>query len=141
MINIDTSDRKEQRKFGVVMAVAFVLLGVLRMGVHYVRFGETGGYPWILAYIAAPFLVLGMFTPGLLRPVFVAWMKFALAINWIVTRVALTVVFFALIVPTRGILILLRKDPLNRAWAPEAESYWEEPEEQPEGLDRYRNQF
>ena len=46
-----------------------------------------------------------------------------------------------MIVPTSIILRLAKKDPMNRAWDPNAASYWEEPEEQPREFERYFNQF
>ena len=39
------------------------------------------------------------------------------------------------------IMRMAGKDPLKRAWNPEATTYWEDPEEQPAELERYFNQF
>ena len=134
-MNIDTRDRKEQRKFGIVMAVAITVLGLIRWALH-------GGPPPVGFFaVAGVFLVFCLILPSLLRPVLVVWLKFSLAMNWVMTRVLLTLAFFTLIVPTRLILILARKDLLNRAWDPQAQSYWEDAEEQPEELERYLNQF
>ena len=135
-MHIDTSSRKEQRKFGLVMAVAITAIGLFRWWLH-----GYGPLPMRFFYVAAAFLVLGVIAPQLLRPVFIVWMKFSLAMNWVMTRVLLTVAFFLLILPTRLILIVARKDVLNRSWDPEAASYWEEAEDQPKEFDRYLNQF
>jgi len=135
-MDIDTSDKKELRKFGLVMAVAILVLALIRWALH-----GFHAWPWYFTYVAIAFGVLGLAAPRLLQPVFWAWMKFALAINWVMTHLLLTLAFFLLILPTRIILRLVGNDPLNRAWDPEALSYWDEPEEQPEEFDRYLNQF
>lgn len=142
MIDIDTRDRGEQRKFGITMAIAIAILGLIRWGIGYLLHPETvGGYPVGFLVVAAPFLVLGLAAPGILRPLFDWWLKLALVLNWIMTRVALTLAWFLLFLPTRAILVVLRKRLLQREWLPEAETYWEEPEAQPEEIEKYRHQF
>jgi hypothetical protein len=135
-MNIDTYSKTEQRKFGVVMAVAIAVLGLIRYALH--GFEHLPVWFFVTAII---FLVLGLSVPQALRPVLVVWIKFSLVLNWFMTRLLLSVAFLAMIVPARFILFLRRKDPLKRAWEPERESYWEEPEEQPTETDRYFNQF
>lgn len=133
-MNPNTSDRKSQRQFGLVMAAALTVIALARWALH----GDTG--PWLFAG-AAVLLVLGLVAPGTLRPLFWAWMQFALALNWVVTRILLTIAFFALITPTRLVLRLLGKDTLHRAIDPHAPSYWEPAEEQPSDPEAYRRQF
>lgn len=138
MIHIDTSDRGEQRKFGIVMAAAISVLGGLRWIFH--GFDLAAWPKWFLV-VAAVFLVLGLAAPKLLQPVFKVWMKFALVVNVVMTHVVLTAAFFLLIVPMRILVRIFAEDPLKRAMLPPGETYWEEPEEQPADVNRYRNQF
>ncbi|OQB35004.1 MAG: hypothetical protein BWY09_02474 [Candidatus Hydrogenedentes bacterium ADurb.Bin179] len=140
MIDIDTSSKTEQRKFGLVMAAAFAILGLLRTAIRFALHGTFANPAWFFV-VAAPFLVLGLLWPKGLKPLFVVWIKLALVLNWIVTHVLLTVVFFLIIVPMGILMRLFSDDPLKRKWLPQANSYWEEPEEQPEAFDRYLNQF
>jgi len=135
-MDVDISDKKELRKFGLVMAVAILVLALIRWALH-----GFHAWPWYFTYVAIAFAGLGLVAPRALQPVFWLWMKFALAINWVMTHLILTLAFFLLIVPTRIALRLFAGDPLKRAWDPEALSYWEEPEEQPEEFERYLNQF
>ena len=135
-MNVDISDKKQQRNFGIVMAVAISVVGLIRWAIH--RFDHL---PLWFFYVAAAFLVLGVVAPRVLQPVLYVWLKFSLALNWVMTRVLLTLAFFLIILPSRVMLGLARKDPLNRAWNPQAPSYWEEPEEQPAEFERYLNQF
>ncbi len=134
-MNIDTSDKKQQRNFGIVMAVAITALGLIRWALH------REAAPLCFFYVAAAFLSVGLVAPRALRPVLAAWLKFAIMLNWTVTHVLLTAAFFGMIVPTRVIIRLFGNDPLNRTWDAEASTYWEEPEEQPAEFERYLNQF
>lgn len=136
MIDIDTSSKKEQRKFGLVMAAAIVVLGLLRYALH--GFSQ---FPLWFFVVAAIFAGFGLLWPRGLKPVFIGWIKFALVLNWIVTHLLLTIVYFLIIVPMGIVMRLFSEDPLKRKWLPKNESYWEMPEEQPEDFERYRNQF
>lgn len=136
--NLDTSDRTEQRKFGLVIAAAFLIVGTLRWGLHGFAMDEL---PLKLYALAVLFFVPGLFFPPVLKPVFIVWIKFAIVLNWVMTRVILTVAFVFMITPTRVIISLFGNDPLKRAWLPDAETYWEEPDPQPDNPAGYRNQF
>ena len=92
-------------------------------------------------YVVAVFLALGLLAPRVLQPVPVVWLKFAIAVNWIMTHLLLTVAFLGIITSTRVILRLRGKDPLNRAWTPKAPTYWAKPDEQPTEFQRYFNWF
>jgi len=136
LIDIDTSDKKEQRKFGLVMGAAIALLGGARYALH--------GFETVPAnffIVAGVFAALGLVAPKALQPVFVAWMKLALVLNWVMTRVFLAFAFYCVITPTRFFVTLFGEDPLKRAYLPESESYWEEPDDQPDDLASYKNQF
>lgn len=136
MIDIDTSSKTEQRKFGVLMAVAIAALGLIRWAWH-----GFGHFPTYFIVVAAVFLLLGLAAPRALKPVFIAWMKFAIGINWVMTHLFLSLAFYGMFAPVRVILHFFSDDPLKRQWLPPDQSYWEAPEEQPKEFDRYRNQF
>jgi hypothetical protein len=137
MVKPDTSSRVEQRKFGLVMAAAFCLLGLLRWAIHH-----FSAFPVWFFVVAAVFGAFGLVAPRVLQPVFVVWMKLAEALNWFMTRVFLTVAWWLIITPTGLIMRLGRKeDPLKRVWLPADASYWESAEEMGEGIDSFKNQF
>ncbi len=133
-MDLDTSSRKEQRKFGLGMAAIIVAFTLVHGWFH----GALAVWPF---YAALAFFIPGLVAPFLLRPVFVVWMKIALALNWVMTRLLLSLVFILMITPTRVFIKYFREDPLKRGWDSEAGTYWEEPERQPEELDEYRRQF
>ena len=136
MLDIDTSSRTEQRKFGLVMAAAIVVLGLIRYALH-----GFAHFPLYFFAVAAVFAFFGLVWPRALKPVFVVWIKFALLLNWLVTHVMLTIIYWLVIAPMGIVMRLFSDDPLKRAWQPSAASYWEEPEEQPSDIERWRNQF
>ncbi|HOQ90210.1 MAG TPA: SxtJ family membrane protein [Candidatus Hydrogenedentes bacterium] len=139
MIDIDTSSRSEQRKFGLVMAAAIAALGFLRSAWHHGLWHMA--MPWGFLAVAAVFAGLGLAAPGLLRPVLVVWIRFAEALNWLVTRILLTVVFVFLLTPM-GIWSRLRgHDPLKRGFLPPDQSYWEPPEAVDTSLEGFRKQY
>ncbi len=135
-IDIDTSDKKEQRKFGLLMAAAIMALGLIRWAFH-----GFSGFPVYFFIVASVFLLLGLLLPFTLKRVFDVWLRFAVVLNWFMTRLFLTVAFYMLIVPIGIIFRLFGEDPMKRKWKPESDSYWEEPEDQPSDFNRYRKMF
>ncbi len=126
--------RTDLRNFGLLMFAAFTVIGCLRWWLK-------GHVPSILFTVAIAFLVLGLTVPGLLKPIYRAWMKFALALNWVMTRVLLTIAFYGMITPVAIIYRLVSGDPLKRKWDPSAATYWEDPDDQPREIEAYKNQF
>ncbi len=136
MQHIDTSSRTEQRKFGLVMGAAVAVLGTVHWWWH-----GFAGFPTVWYSVAAALAVLGLVLPRVLQPFFVGWLKFAVVVNFIMTRLLLALAFYLLFTPTALILRVRGHDPLKRAWLPDADTYWEPAEEQPADFERYRNMY
>ncbi|MBI1318651.1 MAG: hypothetical protein GC168_06850 [Candidatus Hydrogenedens sp.] len=136
MMHIDTSDRTEQRKFGVVVGIAFLLLGLFRWWRH-----DFESVPYVFFSLGSVLVVLGIVAPPLLKPAFIAWMKLAVVLNWIMTRVFLTVAFFIMITPARYMVQWFGDDPLKRNMLPETDTYWEDVEHQPKDLETFKQMF
>lgn len=100
--------RAELRKFGVTMAIAFVVIFGLFL-------------PWIFSFgiprwpyiVAALMGVPALVAPGLLRPVFRIWMWAAHKIGAFNARVLLTIVFYLVIAPIGLIRRIAGADPLG----------------------------
>ena len=119
-------DVNDLRKFGRVMAgaLAVVTLVVLwRSG-----WSQT---PWVegLGITAALFLAFSIVWPNALAPLEWAWMKLAMVLNYVMTRVLLSLVFFLAVTPIGLIFKLLGKDLLGKRFDPKAYTYWVTPEE------------
>ena len=116
------------------MAAAIIVVTLI----HWLIRGHLVTWPF---YISGAFAVLGLVAPMLLKPIFVVWIKFSLVLNWIVTRLMLSIIFYLMITPTGWIMRIFSDDPLKRRFDADAETYWEEPEDQPEDPARYENMF
>jgi hypothetical protein len=141
MIDIDTSNKREQRNFGLVMAGAILLLGFIRWGLHWRGADSVPAMPYYYMAVSAAFIVLALLTPALLKPLFVVWIAFANVLNWMVTHIILSLVFFLTVLPIGILMRVFGKAPLERTLDHEASTYWEDAENQWEDVDRYTKQF
>jgi len=108
----------ELRKFGLVMAVPLAAIAAF--------VAWKGGEGWVWPGGAAALFVASALTfPPVLRPVEWAWMKLALLLSAVMTRVILTVAFFVVLTPFALVVKLLRKDLLGLRFDPDRRSYWD----------------
>jgi len=130
-----TPDRKTLREFS---EAALFALGMVAAPLAYFR-----GQPrlastcWLLAVAAR---LLGLVRPGWLRLPFLALTLATWPIGWLVSRVALALLYFLVFTPIALTFRLLGRDALNRKFDPEAPTYWEsyKPDR---GLERYLRPF
>jgi len=136
----DVPDKKsgrtgELRKYGIVMAVALAAIGGL-------LFWRGKNHHLIFFALAAVFLVAGLAVPGLLGPVYKAWMTLARMMGWVMTRVILTVSFLVVLVPLGLFLRLCGKDLLDVRFKTAGQgSYWKEKNPENAGKRDYEKQF
>ena len=107
------SERSTGLVFAGVCAIAAVLLR-----------GDTSLMAGLLVG-SGVFAGLALLKPELLAPLNVAWFKFALLLNRVVSPVVMLALFLMVIVPF-GLVMQLLRDPLQRARVPSRErtSYW-----------------
>lgn len=135
-LKIDYKDKKEQRKFGLLVGVVFIIIGTIRWAIH-----SFVGIPYIWWGIGGVLIILGAIFPKILQPLFFLWIKLAEALNWLMTRLFLIIAFYLVITPTGILYRLLKGDPLNRQWLSKDKTYWDEVEAQPENIEEFRRQF
>lgn len=109
--------KKEWRKFGLTMAIAFTLFATLFF------WREKAAAPW-LAGFALLFGALTLLWPAALAPIQIVWMKFAEALGWIMNRLILSLTYFIIMTPMNLLLRLLRKDILALKFDADSASYW-----------------
>jgi hypothetical protein len=119
--------KKNLRNFGLLMAALFAVLGAVPFYRNGYSFTGSVVVFWISA---AHFLGFSLLLPFPLRPLYFLWMSLAFALNFVMTRVILTIFYFILLAPI-GLIMRFFRDPLHRAWDREAKSYWIERKEQP----------
>jgi Saxitoxin biosynthesis operon protein SxtJ len=108
---------KEVRKFGLLFAALGVLVGA------YMAWKGIRSL-WIPFGLAGIFLLTGLAIPRMLRPFYVAWMRFASILAWINTRVLLSAFFFLVLTPIGLVMRLMGKDLLDKKIDRSAKSYW-----------------
>ena len=113
-------EKKDIRNFGLFLTALFGVIG----GISFWKQGNAWPYLWGVAGYA---FITCLFIKPLLRPVFKAAMWLGMKINWVMTRIILTVFFFIVLAPTGILTRLLGKDLLKRKFDPNAESYWQQP--------------
>lgn len=111
-------DKKELRKFGIVVTIGLVLVGLLA---QFAFNNPTGAWA---AYIGAALLGLPALTgTAVALPGYRLWMGIAFVMGNILNRVLLTLIYFFLFTPLGWVRRACRKDPLQLC-RPNTNSYW-----------------
>jgi ABC-type branched-subunit amino acid transport system permease subunit len=105
------------RAFGFVFGAFFALVGL------YPLIKSSPVRLWALG-LAALFVVAALIRPRWLAPLNKLWTRLGLALNRVVSPVALFLVYCLAIVPTGLLLRAFRKDPLRLRIDPDAKTYW-----------------
>ena len=125
--------REGLRKFGLAMSAAFVVIAfiiTLRR-----RFD-----PLPFVSVSMGFLIFSLLLPVVLKPFYIIWMKFALILSWINTRLILAIIFYLVFTPV-GLLIRLFTSLLDMKIEKNRESYWIRKEEIKFKPSVYEHQF
>lgn len=126
------ADTKELRNFGLVTgAMVVVFFGLL---LPWIWNGSWPVWPWVVAIVLGAW---GLLLPSTLGPVYRAWMKFALVLGWINTRIILGFIFFVIFLPVGLVIRIVSRDPMMRKFVPDATSYRVESKQPaPENLEK-----
>ena len=134
-ISLQRASKSQLRSFAWVMGPFAIVLAVASW---YFKFFLGMQIFSILALI---FIVVGIFVPILLQPVYVVWMLFARMLAFINTHLVLAFIFYTLFTVIGLFLRLYRKDPLDRELKNDLVSYWYRPEHKELPRDHYERQF
>ncbi len=117
-------DRNPPRRTLRQFAGGLPVLGLILMALLGFKFQlwALGGGLFALLFFAG---LTGFFRPSFIRPVFVGWMIAVFPIHWLVSHLILGFIFFGVMMPIGLLLRVMRRDPLDRRWDPEAETYWQ----------------
>jgi hypothetical protein len=109
--------KPELRKFGLTIGIFLLLIA------GFLFWKQRPSFPYF-ACIAGGFALIGLIMPILLKPIYKAWMSFAVVMGFIMTRVILTVLYFGMFTPIALLTKLLGKDLLDERWNKSATTYW-----------------
>jgi hypothetical protein len=136
MIPINWSpDRKTLNEFSEAGMFA---LGMVAAPLAYFR-----GHTWLAATfwgLGVALRLVGLVHPSTIRPVFLGLTLATWPIGWVVSKVALGLLYFLVFTPIALVFRLVGRDALQRSADRDAKSYWE-PYRPNRGLDRYLRPF
>jgi len=127
------SGKKELREFGLTMGVILVILG----GVALWRGRPT--YPYLFG-CGALFAAAGLALPAALKPLQKAWMAFGIMLGFVMSRVVLAILFYAVITPIGLATKIFGMDVLDQRIDKKANTYWKDRAEV-KTKESYENQY
>jgi len=114
--NLEVSPRK-LREFGLLIG------GIVLAFAGFAIWRGKGYYPYLLG-IGIPLVILGAGWPQWLKALYRAWMGLALLMGWVVSRILLTVLYYAVVTPIGLIARMTGKKFLDVTFPDRKESYW-----------------
>jgi len=106
-----------EKSFGIVFSIVFVLVGL-----HPLLFRENVIiWPLCVSFVI---LVLAYRFPNTLIFPNKMWFKLGLTMGSIIAPIVMLIVYISTLVPIGLLMKLIGKDPLNRKFDSETESYW-----------------
>lgn len=101
------------------MAIAFGIIGLIPAWKDH----------WTISYVfwgisVILFLLPALIYPMSLRPIHKYWMKFAIAVGWFNSRLILSLMFYLVFTPVALFMKLIGRDPLERRYVKESDTYW-----------------
>ena len=130
-----TPDRKTLVEFSEAGLFA---LGMVAAPLAYFR-----GHPWLAAgfwLLAVAGRLVGLLRPEWLKPAFLGLTLATWPIGWVVSKVALGLLYFTVFTPIAWAFRMMGRDALQRSIDREAKTYWE-PYRPNRGLERYLRPF
>jgi multisubunit Na+/H+ antiporter MnhG subunit len=128
------ASRRDLRKFGVTVGLAFLVLGAVS------RWRDHELAPRVLWTLGMLLLVPGVLAPSLLGPVQRVWMRAAEAMGSFNTRIILGLLFYVVFTPVGAVMRFFR-DPMTRSLRDASTSHWVRRKVEPVDRTRYEQQF
>ncbi len=127
--------RRELFIFGALFALFFGLIG----GLIWWRF-QAPTVAYVLWSVAAFITILFYAVRPIRKPIYLAWIHLAFPIGWVISHVAMALIYYLVFTPIGLIMRLFGRDPMERRFDRGAETYWtpHQPGEEPA---RYFRQF
>jgi hypothetical protein len=129
------SETREARRFALILAIALAVLAGLALWRHH-----TTRAAWFAGAGAAIGLMSVAVFP-LWLVLFRQWMKLALVLSWVMTRVILSVFFFVVLTPVGLVMRALGKAPLDLRWKDGKATYWIEKTSPESTIERYEKGY
>jgi hypothetical protein len=129
-----------RRKFAKSWAIGFPIIAAVFAVLGLISGRGVPGWTLWLGAIGGALGVLLHLLPQIARPFYLAWYFLACCIGIVVSNALLIAFFYLVITPFGLVMRAFGRDPLKRAWDPDATSYWREAEKSVD-QERYFRQF
>ena len=111
-------DKKGLRQFGFTFGC--VIAGLFGLVIPWLFDLNYPYWPWVVLLV---FVAWALIAPTSIEPFYKLWMRFGLLLNAVMSRVVLGIVFYLVVLPTGLIIRLKGRDPMNRKFDNNLESY------------------
>lgn len=111
-------DAAALRQFGLAFGAIIAVLFGLLLPLLFAR--DLPWWPWLTG---AVFVLWALAAPSSLAPVYRVWMLFGNVMQRITTPVLLALIFFVVITPVGLCRRWFARDPMNRRFDPDSDSY------------------
>ena len=112
------SEKSDLKKFGLLIGI------ILMLASCYFLWKQQHGYAAAGFILGAVFIALAFALPSVLKPLQKAWMALAVVMGFVMTKIIMVVVFYAMVTPIGLLGRLGRKKFLDLKIEKEAASYW-----------------
>lgn len=110
-------EKVEARKFGFILSSIFIILGLLSAF-------KDKGINLSLIIPASILFLLALIAPGLLVPIYKAWMRLGTILGRINSFLMLSIIFYCVLTPIALIRRILSEDSEKFAYKTAKGSYW-----------------
>lgn len=109
--------KSELRKFGITTGLFLLAVSAILL------WKNKDAFPF-LVLPGVGLALLGLLLPGLLKPIYIAWMSCAVTIGYFMTRLILSLLYALVFSPVGLVLRLIGKDLLHEKIDQQQSSYW-----------------
>jgi hypothetical protein len=134
-----THRRKTESRRAIEFAAILALIGLAFAAVALWRHHALRAAVFAAAGLAA--LALAVLVRPAWLVLFRLWMALGEGLGWVMTRVILTVFYFAVLTPIGLLRRLAGKPTLNTAWRDGKPSYWVDKESVEPSIERYTKRY
>lgn len=137
-VTFNKTARRHVAEFGATMALVCVIFAAFK---GWIRGPEALDSIFVAIGIATLFAGAGYFTPRLLHPLWVGWMKLAHMLSLVMTFVVLSIAWIGAFLPMAALLKVFRKEVMDTSFDRKAVTYWENRDPKYDDFKRLERQF
>ena len=116
MENVEVTNRM-LRQFGLMVGGVFLVIGLWPF-----LWRQEAIRDWAVV-LGALLSVAGLAMPAILKYLYQGWMWVGHVMGWVNTRIILGVLFYGVVTPMGLFMKLTGRDPMRRAFEPDAKTY------------------